>query len=156
MGHLIMRHLIARHLIMQCTLAYHQTAVCTIAGHSTHVYKLPGPPCLSSTRSCDNRLTHQLVQHACNSVMHMLHDLLTQSLLGWRLCLFQGTAKKSHGCLLTLLSCDCPLVQTASRLMPPGTPFAGAELIAFSVNSSFARCSTTCNGQTQSSNQMRE
>ena len=79
MGHLIMRHLIARHLSMQCTLAYHQTAVCTIAGHSTHVYKLPGPPCLSRTWFCDNKLTDQLVQHACNTIMHMLHDLLTQA-----------------------------------------------------------------------------
>jgi len=81
--------------------------------------------------------------------MHMLHGVLTHSLLGLQLRLFQGTAKKSHDCVLTLLSCDCPLVQTASRLMPPGNPFAGAELIAFSVNSSFARCSTTCKDQTQ-------
>ena len=77
-------------LMMQGTLAYHQTAVCTIAGHSIHVEEAPGPPCQSSTWS------RQLVQHAGNAVMHMLCHLLTQSLLGWQLCLFQGTARKSH------------------------------------------------------------
>ena len=142
-------------LMMQCTLAYHQTAVCTIARRSIRVEELPGPPCHSSTWSCDNRPTRQLVQHAGNAVMHMLCHLLTQSLLGCS-CACSKVQQGSHMTrLLTLLSCNCPLVQTASRLMPPGTPFEGAQLIAFSVNSSFARCSTACNDQTHPSNQTR-